>query len=81
MNKKLNNAIKHAKITVTEIQHDSIYYSQDIRVRARPRTDYNYTINISGLNLNDMKTFMNWFKEVNPSWLEGIEQDFEKTGL
>ena len=26
MNKKLNNAIKHAKITVEEVQNDSIYY-------------------------------------------------------
>lgn len=79
---KLNKAIKkHAKITVTEVQHDYIDYSPDIRVRPRSRTDYNYTIHISDLNLNDMMVFMDWFKEINPSWLEGIEQDFEKTGL
>lgn len=74
---KLNKAIKHARITVKEVQHDSIYYSPDIRVRAHPRTDYNYTINISDLNLRDMKAFMDWFKEINHSWLEGIEQDFD----
>ena len=74
---KLNKAIKHAKITVTEVQHDSIYYSPDIRVLPHQITDYNYTIHISDLNLHDMMAFMHWFKEVKPDWLEGIEQDFD----
>ena len=74
---KLNKAIKNSKITVTEVQHDYINYSPDIGVRACPRTDYNYTINISGLNSHDMMAFMDWFKEVNPNWLEGLEQDFD----
>lgn len=78
MNKqKLNNAIKHAKITVKEVQNDSMYYSSNIAIRPRKETNYHYTINIGGLSTDDMVAFMDWFKEVNPSWLEGIEQDFD----
>ena len=74
MNKKLNNAIKHAKITVKEVQNDSMYYSSNIAVRPHKETNYHYTINIGGLSTDDMVAFMNWFKEVKPDWLEGIDQ-------
>lgn len=84
MNKKLNNAIKHAKITVEEVQSDSMYYedfygdsshySSNTYVRPHKETNYHYTINIGGLSTDDMIAFMNWFKEVNPDWLEGIDQ-------
>jgi len=73
---KLNKAIKHARIAVKEVQNDSMYYSPKVGVRPHKETNYNYTINIGGLNLDDMIAFIQWFKEVNPSWLEGIEQDF-----
>ena len=74
---KLNRAIKQAKITVKEVQSDSMYYPPKVGIRPHKETNYNYTINIGGLNLDDMKAFMNWLKEVNPSWLEGIEQDYD----
>lgn len=74
MNKKLNNAIEHAKITVKEVQNDSMYYSPNIAVRPRKETNYHYTINIGGPSTDDMVAFMNWFKEVKPDWLEGIDQ-------
>ncbi len=77
----LDNAIKHARITVKEVQSDSMYYPLKVGIRTRKETNYNYTINIGNLNLRNMKAFMDWFKEINPNWLEGIEQDFEKTGL
>lgn len=74
---KLNNALKHAKITVREIQSDSMCYSSNIAIRPRKKTNYHYTINIGGLSTDDMIAFMNWFKEVKPDWLEGIEQDYD----
>ena len=74
---KLNNALKHAKITVREIQSDSMRYSSNIAIRARKETNYHYTINIGGLSTDDMTAFMNWFKEVKPDWLEGIEQSHD----
>lgn len=77
MNNKLNKATKHAKITVKEIQSDSMYYSPDLYTRPWKATCYNYTINIGDLSSDDMLAFVEWFKEVNPSWLEGIEQDFD----
>lgn len=77
MNKqKLNKAIKNSKITVTEIQSD-IYTPYIVGVVPRPRTDYSYTIHISHLSSDDMMAFMHWFKEVNPNWLEGIEQGYD----
>lgn len=72
----LNKAIKHAKITVKEIQSDSIYYPPKFGIRPHKETNYNYIIHIGNLNSDDMMSFIDWFKEVNPSWLEGIEQDF-----
>lgn len=75
--KKLNNAIKHAKITVTEVQSDSLYLDPDVSIRPIKGTGYEYTIRIGNLNEHDMDAFMNWFREVKPNWLEGIEQDFD----
>lgn len=74
---KLNNALKHAKITVREIQSDSMRYSSNIAIRPYKETNYHYMINIGGLSTDDMVAFMNWFKEVKPDWLEGIEQDYD----
>lgn len=77
MNKrKLDDAVKHARITVTEVQSDSLYYDPGISVRPSKRTDYAYTIHIGNLNSQDMEAFMNWLKEVKPDWLEGIEQGY-----
>lgn len=74
--KKLNKAIKNSKITVTEIQSET-YTPYIVGVIPRPRTDYSYTIHISHLNSDGMMAFMHWFKEVNPNWLEGIEQGYD----
>ena len=87
MNKKLNNAIKHAKITVEEVQSYSMYYedfyrdyshySSNTYVRPHKETSYHYTINIGGLSTDDMVAFMSWFKEVKPDWLDGLEQGYD----
>lgn len=74
---KLNKAIKHARITVKEVYGDSICYSPNIGVRPHRETKYNYTIHLGNLNSDDMFAFIHWFREVNPGWLEGIEQDLD----
>ncbi|AZA17297.1 MAG: hypothetical protein HOU59_gp32 (endogenous virus) [Lactobacillus phage ViSo-2018a] len=75
--RRLNNAIEHARITVTEVQNDSLYLDPSISIRPIKGSDHEYTNHIGGLNTEDMIFFMNWFKEVKPDWLEGIEQDFD----
>ena len=73
----LDNAIKHAKITVTEVHNDSLYLDPGASIRPIKGSGYEYTIHIGGLNTEDMTTFVNWFRDVKPDWLEGIEQDFD----
>lgn len=74
---KINKAIKHAKITVKEVQNDSLYLAPSISIRPIKVSGCEYTIHIGGLNTEDMTAFVNWFREVKPDWLEGIEQDFD----
>lgn len=77
---KLNKAIEHARIKVTEDVSDHVRYRCfDSNIYASPEkeTDYEYTIHIGGLNTKDMTIFMNWFKEVKPDWLEGLEQGYD----
>lgn len=78
--RKLNEAIEHAKIKVTEDVSDHYRYrcfESNIYVSPGVEQDYEYTIHIGGLNTKDMTAFMNWFKEVKPDWLEGLEQGYD----
>lgn len=77
---KLNKAIEHAKIKVTENISDHFRYrcfDSNIYISPEKEQDYEYTIHISGLNTEDMTAFMNWFGEVKPNWLEGLEQGYD----
>ena len=77
MNKrKLNDAVKHARITVTEVQNETAFLDPGVSVRPIHGTEYEYTIHIGNLDAHDMSAFMNWFKEVKPDWLEGLEQGY-----
>ena len=77
---RLNKAIKHAKIKVIEDVSDHVRYrcfESNVYVSPREVTDYEYTIHIGNLSTKDMTAFMNWFKEVKPDWLEGLEQGYD----
>ena len=77
---KLNKAIEHARIKVKEDVSDHYrygYFESNIYVRPEKETDYEYTIQIGGLNTEDMTAFVNWFREVKPDWLEGLEQGYD----
>ena len=78
--RRLNKAIEHAKIKVTEDVSDHVQYrcfESDIYVSPRKVTNYEYTIHIGHLGTKDMIAFMNWFKEVKPDWLERLEQGYD----
>lgn len=78
--RRLNKAIEHAKIKVTEDVSDHFQYrcfNSNIYVTPWVKQDYEYTIHIGGLSTKDMTAFMNWFKEVKPDWLEGLEQGYD----
>ena len=77
---KLNKAIEHAKIKVTEDVSDHYrcrHFNENVYVSPGVGQDYEYTIHIGGLNTEDMTAFMNWFGEVRPDWLEGLEQGYD----
>lgn len=74
--RRLNEAIEHARISVTEIQNETEFLDPSVSVRPIHGTEYKYTIHIDRLNARDMSAFMNWFREIKPDWLEGLEQGY-----